>query len=119
MNFYRVGALPAAESSSVEGFFHGRARLEGLATTGAVGMRVNRVAFGIGARTVWHSHAAGQLLVIVEGEGEVASRDGVNQVGAGDVVWTAPDEEHWHGASEASTLVHIAVSLGETRWERA
>jgi len=84
------------------------------ATDGAL---VNNVFFEPRARTHWHRHERGQLLVVSAGSGHVRSRDGTGDaIRAGDVVWIPPGEEHWHGASGGSYLLHLAVSLGETEW---
>lgn len=78
---------------------------------------VNDVTFTPGARTFWHSHPGGQLLIVKAGLGIVATRAGeVSIVRAGDVIWAVPDEEHWHGALADSLLTHLAVSLGATQW---
>lgn len=75
------------------------------------------VRFAPGSRTRWHSHAAGQYIYVVDGHGLIQSRGGsVESLGAGDCVYTAPNEEHWHGATERSAVSHIAFSLGETIW---
>jgi quercetin dioxygenase-like cupin family protein len=66
--------------------------------------------FTPGARTNWHSHAVGQTLYITDGMGFVGTRDGsVLRVRAGDTVYTAPGEEHWHGASSAHFMSHIVL----------
>ena len=81
-------------------------------------IRVYSVIFEPGARTYWHSHAAGQTLLINSGRGMVQTRDGDKRVvGAGDVVWAPPGEVHWHGAAPDAFLGHTAVSLGLTSWE--
>lgn len=83
----------------------------------APGMMINTVVFTPGARTFWHSHPGGQLLVVTAGRGIVASRAGeVHLVGAGDLVWAEPGEEHWHGACHDSLMTHTAVSHGSTEW---
>lgn len=75
------------------------------------------VSFPAGVRTHWHAHPNGQLLFVVEGRGRVGTRDGeVVRIGAGDVVYAPPDEEHWHGASEDEGVRHLALSFGETVW---
>jgi quercetin dioxygenase-like cupin family protein len=57
------------------------------------------------------------VLYILAGEGRVQSRDGTGfTLTAGDTVHIPAGEEHWHGASQASYLLHLAVSVGETRW---
>jgi len=59
---------------------------------------VGLVRFTPGARTNWHSHANGQLLVCTDGVGLVAGRDGtIIRLRAGESVWTPPGQEHWHG----------------------
>lgn len=75
------------------------------------------VSFPAGVRTDWHSHPGGQVLYVVEGTGRVGTRDGtVERVGAGDLVYAPPDEEHWHGASEGEAVRHLALSFGDTAW---
>ncbi|MGF7172141.1 4-carboxymuconolactone decarboxylase [Sphingobium xanthum] len=69
------------------------------------------VMFARGARSNWHEHPLGQLLIIREGAGWVqAEGEPVRLVKAGDVVWTAPGVKHWHGATRTSTMSHVAVS---------
>jgi quercetin dioxygenase-like cupin family protein len=83
----------------------------------ADGVMVNTVTFTPGARTYWHSHPGGQLLVATAGQGIIATRAGdVRVLATGDVVWAEPGEEHWHGAAPDSLLTHIAVSHGPTQW---
>ena len=67
------------------------------------------------ARTFWHRHERGQLFFIGSGKGVIATRDGqVQIVRAGDVVFTPPGEEHWHGAAPDAFVSYIAVSLGKS-----
>lgn len=81
------------------------------------GVLVNNVFFTPGARTDWHRHEHGQLLIVQSGEGLAATRDGERAIlGVGDVVFFPPGEEHWHGAGRATSLLHTAVSLGATEW---
>jgi quercetin dioxygenase-like cupin family protein len=68
------------------------------------------VRFEPGARTHWHTHPLGQTLSILSGIGRVQSWGGpVREVRAGDVVWIAADEKHWHGAGPANVMVHLAM----------
>jgi quercetin dioxygenase-like cupin family protein len=68
------------------------------------------VTFEPGARTAWHTHPLGQALLIVSGLGRVQRESGpVEEVRPGDVVWFPPGEKHWHGASPASAMTHIAI----------
>jgi quercetin dioxygenase-like cupin family protein len=84
---------------------------------GAEGVALNNVFFAPRARTHWHRHERGQILHVTSGEGRVATRDGQSgTIAAGDTVWIPPGEEHWHGASEQSFLLHLAISIGRTEW---
>jgi len=66
-----------------------------------------------GARTAWHSHAVGQTLYITEGTALIGTRDGNVITGRpGQVIYTPPGEEHWHGAAPDSFMVHIALYEG-------
>ena len=68
------------------------------------------VTFEPGARTAWHMHPLGQTLIVTAGCGR-AQREGglVEQIRSGDVVWFAPGEKHWHGATATTALTHIAI----------
>ena len=68
------------------------------------------VTFEPGARTAWHTHPLGQTLIITSGLGWVQREGGtVEEVRSGDVVWFPPGEKHWHGASAATAMTHIAI----------
>lgn len=70
----------------------------------------NEVTFQPGARTAWHTHPAGQTLIITAGSGRVQHEGGpVEEVRPGDVVWFPAGEKHWHGASPDAAMTHIAV----------
>lgn len=78
---------------------------------------VNTVLFAPGARTYWHRHTAGQLIVATHGAGFVGAEDGHGlAVAAGQSVWTPGGEIHWHGAGPNSLLTHTAYSFGPTEW---
>jgi len=69
------------------------------------------VTFEPGARTNWHSHPLGQILIVTTGTGRVQrSGDAVDEIRQGDVVWIPPGQKHWHGAAPNSSLAHSAVS---------
>lgn len=68
------------------------------------------VTFEPGARTNWHTHPLGQTLVVTAGLGWVQREGGpVEEIRAGDVVWFAAGEKHWHGATPATAMTHIAI----------
>lgn len=83
----------------------------------ATGLTVGNVFFGPASRTYWHSHSGGQVLNVVKGRGLVANRDGeAHFIEAADVVHAAEGEEHWHGGSPDSFVIHTAISMGRTTW---
>ena len=68
------------------------------------------VTFEPGARTAWHTHPAGQTLIVTFGRG-LAQREGgpVEEIRQGDVVWFPAGEKHWHGAAPDTAMSHIAI----------
>jgi quercetin dioxygenase-like cupin family protein len=85
--------------------------------TTAEGTTINSVTFAPGARTYWHHHAAGQILIVTSGMGWVASEGQAPEtIRAGDVVWVPPGERHWHGGSAETMMTHTSISIGQTTW---
>jgi quercetin dioxygenase-like cupin family protein len=69
------------------------------------------VNFAPGARTAWHTHPAGQMLIITTGQGWVQEEGKERRiVNPGDVVWIPAGVKHWHGATATSPMAHIALS---------
>ncbi|APZ55309.1 cupin domain-containing protein [Salipiger abyssi] len=69
------------------------------------------VTFEPGARTAWHTHPAGQILIVTAGRGWVQSKGQPRQeVAPGDSIWFPAGEKHWHGATETTAMTHIAVT---------
>jgi quercetin dioxygenase-like cupin family protein len=68
------------------------------------------VTFEPGARTAWHTHPLGQVLIVTAGSGWVqlwgARRQDIRQ---GDVVWIPPGLKHWHGATAGTGMTHTAI----------
>jgi quercetin dioxygenase-like cupin family protein len=84
------------------------------------GVTINTVSFTPCARTFWHSHENGQILVVLAGQGLIQSAGGpVCAIRAGDTIWAPPGERHWHGGSAGSFVTHTAISLGVTSWAEA
>ena len=76
---------------------------------------VFRVFFEPGARTNWHTHPEGQVLFILTGTCRVGKEgEAPTDVEAGGVVYFAPDERHWHGATPDTYMVHIATNIANT-----
>ncbi|MDN4478555.1 cupin domain-containing protein [Demequina sp. SYSU T00039] len=72
-----------------------------------------KVRFAPGARTAWHSHAHGQYLHVTDGTAYFGGRDGtITEVKAGQTLYTAPGEEHWHAAAPDSFMEHLALLEG-------
>lgn len=68
------------------------------------------VTFEPGARTAWHTHPLGQTLIVTAGAGWAQRWEGpIEPIHLGDVVWFAPNEKHWHGATPTTAITHIAI----------
>jgi 4-carboxymuconolactone decarboxylase len=68
------------------------------------------VTFEPGARTAWHTHPLGQVLIVTAGTGRVQRwGDPADEIRQGDVVWIPPGQKHWHGAAPNSSMAHIAI----------
>ncbi len=62
------------------------------------------------ARSAWHTHPAGQTLIVTAGKGWIQEWGGDKQeIGPGDVIWTPPGVKHWHGATVSSAMTHLAM----------
>ena len=69
------------------------------------------VSFNPGARTAWHDHPNGQLIIIISGSGRVQQWGGpVIEVNQGDLVWFPPNVKHWHGAGPDQSMSHISIA---------
>ena len=109
MEIVRAGAKPSARGP--EGWFTGTVRIDPLFNAfDPARVQGASVTFEPGARTAWHTHPLGQTLVVTAGFGRVQRQGGpVEEIRPGDVVWFAPGEKHWHGASPATAMTHIAI----------
>ncbi|MBD2757368.1 (R)-mandelonitrile lyase [Spirosoma validum] len=109
MEITRVGSQPSAKGP--EDWFTGAVRIDPLfsaneARRGAA----SSVTFEPGARTAWHTHPAGQTLLVISGIGWVQREGGpIEEIHPGDVVWFEPNEKHWHGASPTKAMSHLAI----------
>lgn len=105
----RGGARPVQAGPAEQ--FTGAVRVEMLFTaTDSSRAAGASVSFAPGARTAWHRHPRGQVLVVTAGTGRVQRRGGpVEEIRAGDVVWTPPNVEHWHGAAPTTAMTHLAI----------
>ena len=106
--------IRAGETSPRPGpaeWFTGQVRIDPLVTAEAPGRASSLlVTFEPGARTNWHTHPAGQSLIVTAGSGLCATRGGpVEVIRPGDVVWFPAGEEHWLGAGPDTAMSHIAI----------
>jgi quercetin dioxygenase-like cupin family protein len=109
MEITRAGSKPSTKGPS--DWFTGTVRVDPLFDR-AEPSRISgaSVTFEPAARTAWHTHPLGQTLIVTSGCGR-AQREGgpVEEIRPGDVVWFAPGEKHWHGASPTTAMTHIAI----------
>lgn len=93
------------------GWFTGTVRMD-LLFQAADPARVQgaNMTFEPGARTAWHTHPLGQTLIVTAGCGWTQREGGpIEEIRPGDVVWFAPGEKHWHGATPTTGMTHIAI----------
>jgi quercetin dioxygenase-like cupin family protein len=109
MKITRNGSIASAKGPA--DWFTGTVRIDGLfAPEGGARAAGNLVTFEPGARTAWHTHPFGQVLIVTFGLGRVQREGGaIEEIRPGDVVWFEAGEKHWHGASPANAMSHIAV----------
>ncbi|MEU2058035.1 (R)-mandelonitrile lyase [Streptomyces bungoensis] len=107
----RVSHSPRAAAVAPPEWVSGAAWVDEIAAPeGSSRYRVDSVHFAPGARTVWHRHPCGQILLVTQGTGLVQCRGGkVHIIRAGDSVRIAPGEWHWHGASPTAFMTHLAI----------
>jgi quercetin dioxygenase-like cupin family protein len=110
MKIHRCGSLPSSRAPAEN--FSGTVRRDLLVQAEQPGRVVTGlVTFEPCARTDWHVHPLGQILIVTAGCGWVQSWEQKKQViYPGDVVWTPPREKHWHGATPTTAMSHIAVT---------
>src|SRR6267143_5393485 len=109
MKIQQIGSQPPATGPSE--WFTGKVRIDPLfPVTPPARAAGNAVTFEHGARTAWHTHPLGQILIVTFGSGRIQRWGGpIQEIRPGDVVWIPPDEKHWHGASRATAMTHIAI----------
>lgn len=106
----RAGSQPSV--AGPEAFFTGRVRVDPVwAADNDISASGAHVTFEPGARSAWHTHPAGQQLVVMSGVGLTQEWGRpVQELRPGDVVWCPPGVKHWHGASSTSAMTHLAVT---------
>jgi quercetin dioxygenase-like cupin family protein len=109
MEINRNGSQPSVKGPSE--WFTGTVRIDPLfQAPDAALVQGASVTFEPGARTAWHTHPLGQTLMVTAGCGW-AEREGgsIEEIRPGGMVWFPPGEKHWHGATPATAMTHIAI----------
>jgi quercetin dioxygenase-like cupin family protein len=89
------------------------ARVGNSKTLDLEGTNVNRRTFEAGNRTFWHSHAGGFIMFVEKGHGRVQHRgEPMKELGPGELDYTPPGVEHWHGAAPNEGMTQLAVVVG-------
>ncbi|MGO9117720.1 MAG: cupin domain-containing protein [Desulfomonilaceae bacterium] len=109
MSITRNGWQPSAKGAAE--YFTGSVRIDPLfkandpsRTSGGL------VTFEPGARTAWHTHPLGQILIVMDGTGWIRQWGGpIQEIRQGDVVRIPPGQKHWHGATATTGMTHIAI----------
>jgi quercetin dioxygenase-like cupin family protein len=105
----RAGSQPSGRGPAE--YFTGSVRVDPLfPATAPSRMSGGLVTFEPGARSAWHTHPVGQVLIVTAGLGWVGREGGpVEEIRPGDVVWIPPGLRHWHGATATTGMSHIAL----------
>ena len=105
----RAGSQPSNKGPAQ--FFTGSVRVDPLFAANAPSrMSGGLVTFEPGARSAWHTHPVGQILIVTAGKGLVQRWAGpIEEIRPGDVVRIPPGVKHWHGASPTTGMSHIAI----------
>jgi len=109
MDIKRSGSQPSEKG--IAEYFTGTVRIDPLfAAPSPARVFGASVTFEPGARTAWHTHLLGQTLIVSAGCGWVQRWGGpIAEIRPGDVIWIAPGEKHWHGATATTSMTHIAI----------
>jgi quercetin dioxygenase-like cupin family protein len=109
MDIKRSGSQPSGKGPTNS--FTGTIHLDPLfESPDPARVRGASVTFEPGARTAWHNHPLDQTLIVTAGCGRVQRWGGpIEDIRPGDVIWFAPGEKHWHGATATTAMMHIAI----------
>jgi quercetin dioxygenase-like cupin family protein len=109
MEIRRSGSQPSSKGPAE--YFAGTLRIDPLFQVNDPARALGaNVTFEPGARTAWHTHPLGQILIVTAGCGLVQRWDGlIEEIRPGDVIWIPSGEKHWHGATATTAMTHIAI----------
>lgn len=107
-----IKATPQTPTKGAKQYFTGEVTVNRLFPVGdPLQLSGGYVTFAATARTAWHTHPQGQLLIITAGEGRVQQwQSPIIEVKVGDVVWFPAGVKHWQGAAPNSSMTHIALA---------
>lgn len=110
MDIKRKASMPSTKGPSE--YFTGEVQLDSPFQAGEPGRAGGAiVTFSPGARTAWHTHPLGQILIVTSGCGWTQCVGGpIVEVNAGDVIWCPPGHKHWHGATPETAMTHVAIA---------
>ena len=98
------------ENNAFAQFFIGKSYLNPLTSPEECGLLFANVTFEPGARTNWHTHTGGQILLVLDGSGYYQEKGRpARRLNKGDVVRIPVDTEHWHGAAPDSWFTHVSL----------
>lgn len=110
MQVIRAGSAEPIQGPSE--WFTGNVRIEKVFAApepARVGVAV--VSFEPGARTNWHTHPLGQVLLVTEGVGWTQCENGPKtEIRPGDLIWCNCGRRHWHGATDTTAMKHVAIN---------
>lgn len=109
MEIIRNGSQPSVKGSADH--FTGNVRIDSMfQRSGTARVAGAIVTFEPGARSAWHTHPLGQILIVTAGRGWTQCEgEAVVEINAGDIIWCPPGHRHWHGATPTTAMTHIAI----------
>lgn len=110
MQIIRAGSTEPIQGPAE--WFTGNVRIEKMFAApppARVGVAV--VSFEPGARTNWHTHPLGQVLLVTQGVGWTQCEHGPKtEIHPGDLIWCNCGRRHWHGATDSAAMQHVAIN---------
>jgi quercetin dioxygenase-like cupin family protein len=109
MTIFPNGSRPSLKGP--EATFTGPVRVDTQFAAPESRVSAGQVTFEPGSRSAWHTHPAGQILIVTSGTGWVQEWNGQRrEIKPGDVIWTPPGVKHWHGATATNGMTHLAIT---------
>ena len=109
MQIIRAGSTPAMKGPA--DWFTGTVRIDKMMNPpepSRIGVAV--VNFEPGARTNWHTHPLGQVLLVTDGVGWTQCEGGPRtEIRPGDLIYCNCGRRHWHGATDTTYMQHVAI----------